>query len=217
MEAFAVIIPDRGDRSELFNHCMKQVERFTTKPKYVIPVTHNPTSIDFDIIPRILIGIDKANKLGIDLCFIIESDDYYPANYFDRFSPYFEKHDFFGDEATTYYNLRNLTHNKFNHPYRSSLFTTGFKISALNNFDWPELNNPFLDIPLWKYGRHKRRKFIETGAIGMKHALGLCGGKGHKMTMKNQDPNMYWLKARVDSESFEFYKAMNEKLTMQKV
>jgi hypothetical protein len=214
---FAVIIPDRGDRPELTDFCLRQLERMTLKPDEIFHINYAPKVDGYDLVERINVGVNMAAAEGFDLCFIFENDDYMPANYFEQFLPYFETHDFFGQEHSTYYNLRNLTHNRFDHPYRSSLFTTGFKISALNNFEWPDNSKPFLDIDIWKYARHKRRIFVETGAIGIKHALGLCGGKGHKMNMRNKDTDMSWLKARVDAESFEFYKSMAERLKLQTV
>ena len=212
MEKFCAIIPDRGDRSELTAHCFAQLRRMTTYPDYIFHVNHKPLFDGFDLISRIAIGIDMAKKENVDWCFIIENDDFYPVKYFDRFAPYMDRHDFIGDQLTTYYNLKNLTHKTFNHPHRSSLFTTAFRISALNNFEWPSDENPFLDIELWKYARFKRRAFINTGAVGIKHGLGLCGGKGYIMNMQNHDHDLNWLSLHVDEMSFQFYKGMIDKL-----
>jgi hypothetical protein len=212
---FAVIIPDRNDRPELTSFCFKQLERMTLQPEEVYHVNYRPNTVGYDLVDRVMYGVAAAKEDGVDICFMIENDDYYPADYFEKYAPYFEEYDFFGQEHSTYYNLKNLSYNTFTHPYRSSLFTTGFKLSALNNFDYPPSDKPFLDIELWKYGRHKRRKFVETGAVGIKHGLGLCGGKGHKMNMQNKDPKMSWLSSAVDIEAFEFYKSMVEKLTAQ--
>lgn len=214
---FCVIIPDRGDRKELTEFCLKQLDRMTLKPDEIIHVNYPPRREGYDLVERIQMGINVAHVKGFDLCFVFENDDLYPANYFERFKPFFPDYDFFGQEYSWYYNLRNLTYNRFDHPYRSSLFTTGFKISALNNFEWPDNIKPFLDIDLWKYARHKKRIFIESGAIGIKTGIGLCGGKGHQFVMKNKDSEMKWLRERVDQESFEFYKSMSEKLILQKV
>jgi hypothetical protein len=215
---FAVIVPDRRDRKEFTENCLRQLERMTLKPDRIFHIDHAALGPGFDLIDRIKQGVSLATHTGYDLCFIVENDDYYPANYFERFAPYFNDYHFFGQDYSDYYNLKNLTHNRFYHDYRASLFTTGFKISALNNFDWPDNSKPFLDIEIWKYARHKKRKFIDTGAIGIKHGLGLCGGKGHKMNWpKNYDKGMNELRKRVDPESFEFYKSMSEKITMQPV
>jgi hypothetical protein len=185
----------------------------TLRPDWIFHMEYQPKSNSFDLVERIKLGVEAAKEKDIDLCFIIENDDYYPANYFERFQPYFNDYHFFGQDYSLYYNLKNLTHNTFNHSFRASLFTTGFKISALNNFEWPDNNNPFLDIEIWRYARHKRRKFIDTGAIGIKHGLGLCGGKGHNQYWpKNYDKGMKYLQKIVDAESFNFYRSMSEKL-----
>lgn len=215
---FCVIIPDRGDRPEFTEHCFRQLDRMTLKPGITIHMNGEPESSAFDLVQRVFKGVKTAQNAGYDLCFIIENDDYYPSNYFERFAPYFDDFHFFGSESSLYYNLKNQTHNTFQHPHRASLFTTGFKISGLNNFEWPQADRPFLDIDLWKYARHKKRKFIDTGAIGMKHGLGLCGGKGHKMYWpKNYDKGMNRLRNIVDQESFQFYRQMANKLQLQPV
>jgi len=200
-ESFAVIIPDRGDRQQLTMHCLKQIARMTLKPDKVIHVNYEPTGQGFDLVERIREGINKAGST--DLCFIIENDDYMPTDYFERFGD-MSQHDFFGQQTSIYYNLINRTYTQLNHPGRSSLFTTGFRVSALNRFRWPE-NTPFLDIKLWEYAQDHRRKFVDTGAIGIKTGIGLCGGKGHRMIFGGKDPDLKWLQANVDSDSFDFY------------
>lgn len=212
---FCAIIPDRNDRPELLKHCYAMLNKQTVKPEAVYLMNHDTGINGFDLVDRVKLGVDLAIQDGFEWCFIIENDDMYPANYFERFQPFMESADFMGQEYSFYYNLRNLTYNRFDHWHRASLFTTAFRISALNNFTWPPNNKPFLDIELWKYARHKRRRFIETGAIGIKHGLGLCGGKGHKFDMRNKDPKLDWLRGKVDQESFEFYRELHNKLQMQ--
>jgi hypothetical protein len=205
------IIPDRNDRTEFTSHCFTQLERMTVKPHKVFHINYRPDTERFDLISRVRKGVSQARAEGYEWAFIIENDDYYPVNYFERFLPYLDKFDFIGSEESNYYNLRNQTHNTFQHPYRSSLCNTAFRISALQNFSWPTDHSPFLDIKLWQEcARHHRRKFIETGTVGIKHNLGLCGGKGHVMNMRNKDFDLSWLRSRVDEQSFNFYKGMIE-------
>jgi hypothetical protein len=208
MVKFCIIIPDRNDRQELTNFCFNQISRMTVQPDRIYHVNHKPWTERFDLISRVRQGVTRAQADGIDWCFIIENDDFYPADYFKRFAPFMESHDFIGDEETIYYNLQNLTHKTFTHAYRSSLFTTAFRISALNLFKWPTDRSPFLDIDMWKYARFKRRMFIKSGAIGMKHGVGLCGGKGHTMKMSNEDKSLSWLREHTDELGFQFYKGM---------
>ncbi len=178
------------------------------KPGHSYFIDFKPTANNVDIVPRIQQGIRQAKADGFDLVFIVEDDDFFPSNYFDNIPDT----DFIGSEKTTYYNLKNRTYQDWTHPRRSSLFTTGFKISALNDFQWPEHQERFLDLSIWNYGSSQRKKTIgwrETGAIGIKHGIGLCGGRGHMQRNKYFDNHeMDWLKGKVDSEAFEFYKSL---------
>jgi len=203
---FAVIIPDRGDRPQLLEFAKFQLSRMSTQPDAVYIVDYKPKSAAVDLIPRIKIGTEKAKSDGFDQVMIVENDDWYGKDYFDNIG----YADFVGSESTTYYNLRNRTYQDWTHPKRSSLFTTGFKISALEGFEWPPETDTFLDISLWLYATQKRKTihWRETKAIGIKHGIGLCGGKGHVQQNKYMDRELEWLKANVDSESFDFYKSI---------
>jgi hypothetical protein len=214
MERFAVIIPDRNDRPELTNYCLQQIARMTRKPDQIIHVKYNAIDDSMDLCERVHNGVMIAKEMNFDLVFIIENDDYYPADYFERFGDF--NADFFGDDLTFYYNLRNRTFQSFPHQGRASLFTTGFRISALGSFQFK--GDQFLDLKIWRHAidSSKRLRFVHTGAIGMKHGMGLCGGKGHKMKLRNHDHNMAWLKGRVDSDSFLFYADLSRKLWMIK-
>jgi hypothetical protein len=207
---FAVIIPTR-DRPKFFEHCKEQLAQQTVKPSKVYAITYPPETEDFDLCERVKVGVQMAKGDGIDLVFIVEDDDKYPENYFERFAPFFNHYEFFGDDKTCYYHLKNKTYRTWHHPYRASLFTTGFKISALNNFDWPADNERFLDIKLWNYARHRKKKFVDTGAIGIKHSIGKCGGKGHYMRFKDVDVDLKFLESKTNG-SFEFYKELMKTL-----
>lgn len=180
-------------------------------------MNERPKSDAVDLVPRIRQGIEMAKKDGFEWALIVEDDDFYRADYFSRYIPFMDKYDFIGDEQSYYYNIGTRRWTLFTHKYRSSLFTTAFRISALDNFEWPKEDSVFLDIDLWKYARHKRRKFVDSGAIGIKHGFGKCGGKGHKMKLANADPEMKWLEKRVDPESLEFYKSLSVWLTLHPV
>jgi hypothetical protein len=210
MEKFAVIIPCRGDRPDLIQHCFKQLSRMTVQPDQIFHINWPPVSNHFDLVERVLDGVYKAKEAGIDLVFIVENDDSYPANYFERFGDF--SGDFFGDEMTYYYHLKTRQYKSMYHPGRSSLFTTGFRISTLGDFQWG--GDVFLDVRLWEFAKKNKLKrvFVNTGAIGVKHGIGKCAGKGHKMKMLASDPHLSWLKGRVDSESYLFYSEMSRKL-----
>lgn len=210
----ACIIPDHGGREELIKFAFEQLERQTVKPYaiYHVSPSHIKPGESIDLIARLKMGCELAKQDGMDFVIVIE-DDYYPADYIARFIPYMHL-DFVGQNYTTYYHLKNRTWKLFNgsdHKYRSSLFTTGFRLSALNNWNWNSLrpDTAFVDIKLWEYARRRTKAFIDTSAIGMKHGIGICAGKGHLMKFQNSDPYMEWLRSKVDERSFEFYKSFS--------
>lgn len=210
MERFAVIIPDRGDRPDFTKFCLQQLDRMTVKPSEIVHVDFQPVDDSFDLVERVHFGTMAVEGMGIDLAFIIENDDYYPADYFERFGDM--SADIFGDDMTFYYNIKLKSFSNYYHPGRSSLFTTGFRLSAFKTFQWG--GDQFLDLRLWSWANEQKLKtrFSSGGTVGIKHGIGLCGGKGHKMKLKNTDFNYKWLSKMVDVEALEFYKEMHYKL-----
>lgn len=210
-----LLTPDRGDRKELFTHCRRQVSLFDQGGhtiKYWL-LNETPRTDKPDLTARIQRGYNlvKGHPTPIgdgpnsDWIFIVENDDFYGAGYLTRFMPYLAGYDFIGSDRTIYYNLRNRTWEETHHPNHSSLFCTAFRVSAMENFKWHQAHSVFLDLDIWKYAKRFRRRFIDTGAIGIKHGTGLCGGKGHQQVLPNKDPDLTWLRSRVDPVSFEFY------------
>lgn len=213
---YCSITPTRpGERKPLFEFCIKQLnEMFIAVNSPVNAYVMNGTckSSEPDLIPRIRDGIELAKKDGFTHCYIIEDDDFYNVNHFNRDLDF----DFFGYSDTTYYNLRNSTYATFNHPRRSSLFTTGFRISALSGFKWPADNKIFLDIALWDFAIKTKKKITllkGNPCLGVKHSLGLCAGKGHRMILKNKDSNKEYLKDHVSDEAFELYNKISSQWT----
>ncbi len=207
---FATITPTRGDRPKFLEFCKFQLGRMNTKPDASYFIDYKPKSSAVDLIPRIKKGIEKAKLDGFQYVMIFEDDDFYRKDYFDNIESLFKDIDFVGSQNTTYYNLRNRTYGEWHHPRHASLFLTGFKIQALDDFVWPEDNEPFLDISLWLHAVNKRKTihWRETKAIGIKHGIGLCGGRGHVQQNKYMDRELEWLKDHTDSESFDFYKSI---------
>lgn len=218
---FCTITPTRGDRTELLANCKRQLARMNTRPTASFFIDYPPRQPGHpDLTERIMEGVKRAQAAGFDWVFIVEDDDYYPADYFDLDLGHLSSKGakFIGEYSTIYYNLRNKTYMRWQHPRHSSLFTTGFRISALQDFGWPAGDHVFLDVTLWKYivnltknlpGKHIR----ETGAVGIKHGIGLCGGKGHRQRNNNEDTvQMHWLREHTDAESFKFYHKLTQTL-----
>lgn len=204
---FCTLTPDRGDRPQFFEFCIKQLNKLNNShPMNAYLMNDKPKNGEVDLVPRMRAGIEHAKKDGFKAVYVVESDDYYPANYFDQMG--IGDYDFIGYQETIYYSLRNKTYGIWKHPNRSSLFCTAFKIAALENYVWPPNHYVFLDDHLWKWANQKKKKIKllkSNPCLGIKHGIGKTGGKGHRMTFKNKDNDLSFLKSRVDEESFEFY------------
>lgn len=202
---FATITPTRGDRPLFDAFCKYQLSKMNVMPTRSYFIDYEPKDDKVDLIPRLKHGIELAKADGIDLVFVIENDDSYGSDYFDNIP--FEA-DFIGEQITTYYNLRNNTYQEFEHRNRSSLFTTGFRISALDGFKWPADDYRNVDVALWAANQKKRIAWRKTGAIGIKHNCGMTGGSFHTKRMKNVDKDWEWLQEHVSPEAYGFYKTL---------
>jgi hypothetical protein len=181
----------------------------TVKPAKHYIIDYRPLTHEKDLVQRLRAGISLAREDGFDFAFIVEDDDYYNDNYFEAMSD--GTWDFIGDDRTIYYHIRSNGYAIENHHWRASLFTTGFRISALDGFDWTRLKpgTVFADIALWEFARRRSKThFVKTGAIGIKHGIGLTGGIGHRQRYKNFDKDWSFLASKVDAHSLEFYKSL---------
>lgn len=197
----------RGDRPLFLEHCKYHVSKMKGIDDHII-IDRPPVNGQPDLTQRVKEGVEEAKKRGHEFCVIVEDDDFYNEDHILRMWPHFDKSDFIGSEFTIYYNLRNRTWERTSHPNHSSLFCTAFRVAAMDNFKWHLAHKVFLDRDLWHYAKKFRRAFIEMNAIGIKHGIGLTGGKGHVQTNKNKDPNLTWLQSKVSVESFEFYSSL---------
>jgi len=208
---YCTITPDRGDREVLTKNCK---ERLHAQGHSNWFVDFEANSDKCDIVPRIKHGAFMVKSCGFDWAFIIENDDYYPADYIQNLLPLLDGLDFIGWQNTFYYNIKTLKYSRFEHETHSSLFCTGFRLSALDDFKWPKDDDPFLDIALWEHAKQsgKNWKLLRTDnpCLGIKgHGMGKMGGKGHRIDLQRHDPQMQFLRSRVDKESFEFYRNLH--------
>lgn len=208
-------MPDRCDRPELFAFAVKQINRMGFGEAAYI-MNERPISGEVDLVWRIKEGVKMAKRDGFEFVIVIEDDDFYCEEYLLRLQDYWN-YDFVGFSTTTYYNIKMKTWQKFNHPGRSSLFCTGFRISALSDNFWNRMKDTerFLDVKIWEEANRSGAKVLlmpENPCIGIKHGIGMTGGKGHKIALANHDPEMKWLRERVDQEAFQFYEGLSKRL-----
>lgn len=216
LKQLCLITPDRNDRPRFLEHCLWQMDRQTLRAGAHLIIADQAVEGVVDIVPRIRKGINEARKMGFEYCLIIENDDYYPDDYIERMSRYFDRGaGLIGIDHTTIYSLQQKSYRSSEHPGRASLFCTGFKISDLDNYTWPEDTLLYFDMHLWRHTCNKQFAFMQKPPIGIKHGVGYCPGNFHNgisngkpMKRFTDDSNMEWLKSHVRRESFEFYQKL---------
>ena len=175
-------------------------------------MNYPPQDSRFDLTERIKAGIDKARADGVKRVFIMESDDFYPSNYFQKMTeawPSTAK--IIGASSTLCYNLRYNSWQKDTHPDRSSLHHTAFDLTALDRFKFPDPDMVFLDRKIWTYvnRQHIPADLISSPlVVSMKHGIGKTGGRGHHTNYQRKDPDRSYLKSIVDSEAYAFYQSL---------
>lgn len=208
MEPFATLTVDRGDRPQLLDFCRHQIDRFVREPAHKIFVTEAPLNDKVDLTRRIKMGIQAAKNFGIDIIYIVESDDFYGKHYIG--THWIGGYDFIGSTKSIYYNIRNKSYAVHSHPNHSSLYCTAFRISALEGFNWPPDDTVFLDIDLWRHAI-KRGNYLltdEPRGVGIKHGIGKCAGNGHRAHYPDVDNDGEILRGLVDREAYAFYKSL---------
>jgi hypothetical protein len=204
------LTPTRGnDRLPLLGFCKEQINRQTVQPDNKYFVSFVPLNNEPDITKRIKYGYEQAKKDGMDFVIIVEDDDAISNDHIERYAKHFDRYDFIGDSDSLYYNIHTRRYQVFKHPRRASLFTTAFRVSALDRFKWPADNHVFLDIKLWQHAKKFKCKFINSAAVGIKgHSIGKAGGKGHTMKLRHEDPDLSFFKSKVSEWHLERYREM---------
>lgn len=209
-----VIIPDRGDRPDFLINCLRMLKAQTLQPEFIELINFKPESKGFDLTQRVRIGFETLKSEGCECVLIIENDDFYSKDYIETmFSEWNKKGrpEIFGTSQTVYYHVLKKQFRVLKHPSRASLMNT--LINCESVFDFPSDSEIFLDLYLWKQLKGKTFTPEKVISLGIKHGLGLCGGRGHKeMTLENNDFENEYLKASIDKESFLFYQSIADKL-----
>jgi glycosyltransferase involved in cell wall biosynthesis len=222
----AVLIPDRNDRPEFLKNCLRMIEGQTMKPEIVElvndePLTFNPDGYMLpsekpkrrDITWRYRIGYDRLRDKGVDCILLMENDDWYAPNYIETMVNEWVKQGrpkMLGTDYTIYYHIGLFMYLTMNHKRRSSAMSTLIKPDL--KFDWCVDHEPFTDIHLWKTVGGKIFSPITHICIGIKHGVGLCGGKLHNdekteryWRMGIKDTDKTFIRSIMDEQSFNFY------------
>jgi len=222
----AVIIPDRGDRPQFLERCLMMMERQTLKPAHIELVNEPPAGEGVDITWRYRVGYERLRNQGFDLIAFIENDDYYSDGYLEYMAGQWIKNgkpDLLGLNHTIYWHITWRRWFVLKHPRRSNAMNTCI-VPGLH-VQWPLDHDPYTDVWLWNRWEFTKtspthstplrvtsqgesdlpvRKVVlvpdKEYCLGIKHGVGLCGGKNHVDGIKryvNDDADGAWLRGVV--------------------
>lgn len=215
-----IIIPDRGDRPEFLNNCLRMMREQTMRPDEI-------QLIDFpakdpkikDITLRYRRGYENFGN-RVDCILFVENDDWYKPNYIETMVTEWERQnrpELLGVQNTIYYHLAHRRWKTMHTLSRSSAMSTLIKPNL--NFLWGPDHDPYTDMWLWTRVavELKWRKMVinfpELICMGMKHGKGLCGGYFHTDRLdsyKENDADLSYLKSHLDTNSFNFFSTVYE-------
>lgn len=208
-----VLIPDRGDRPEFLENCLRLMKNQTLQPKMVELVNDPPLDDAVDITRRYRLGYERLAGKGLDLIAFIENDDWYHPKYLQTHAEKWQKYGspiIFGTNDTVYYHLGMQKYFRMYHEQRSSAMNT-FLVPNMNVV-WPMDSEPYTDIALWEQFYRKGGIVWQQSSVlsvGMKHGIGKCGGFAHSDYLEryiNLDGQFLWNTiGMVDEEGYNFY------------
>lgn len=202
----AVICPHQDkSRSKFLERLKYYISRQSHQPDAFI-IVDDYTGLDRDLTKRIKIGIDRALESGCNLALIMEDDDWYHPDYIKiMIQIWIEqgKPDLIGQGYTDYYHIKVQKYVRLNHPGRASLMATLINLEKIYNMRFPADDYVFLDIMLWKQLRGKTFIPAKPIAVGIKHGVGITGGRGHdkNWNMYKPDQNFEMLKTLIGQDS----------------
>lgn len=204
-----IIIPDRGDRPEFLKNCLRMISNQTLQPSIIELVNDEPLSKECDITWRYRTGYDRLRNKELDIIALIENDDWYSPTYLETMVNEWinrGKPNIIGTDHTIYYHIGLFAHFTMHHTQRSSAMSTLIRPDL--EFKWCQDNEPYTDIHLWESLKGIIFKPENTICMGIKHGVGLCGGRSHVDRLNryvNKDENKDFLKKILDLDSYWFY------------
>lgn len=200
---FTVITPT-GDRQRVFQLCQLFMDRQTVKPNQWIIIDDGvvptiPPTFDFvKYIRRVVKSHEPKHTLSVqmlealkyvanDIIFIMEDDDYYFSNYFEKMLTLFNTDpplvELVGQGQAFYYNFYFQKYHTHNNIYHASWCQTGFRRTLIPTINvlCRKSTDSFIDMRVWKC---PVKKFLLLNSlplcIGMKGLPGRAGiGSGH--------------------------------------
>lgn len=192
-----LILLDRGDRPNLTEWVLNRFKNHD-----IIHPDFAPVGEAKDIVRRLRAGLAEA---GDDFVYLIENDDYYPADYIEKMESerIRTNADWIGDTGPTYYHLPSRTYQHYKNMGVSGLWSMGFNTRIMDTIKWLNDGNQSMDSHI---SRHVKTvswvnvvEFSGHGGIGIKgHGVGMNGSASHGVKLENNDPVLDWLISRTD-------------------
>ena len=207
-----VIIPTRGDRPELFEHCMYLLSQQIRQPDEIAIIKYPPKGSRPDITQRYRTGFDIL-KNKVDVIAPFEDDDWYSRGYLKRMLKVWERHlkhsqtNLLGVNQHIVYHIVDRKYGTLRHERKAPMSNTLINVKA--PVRWPEDDYVLTDVHIWNALKGVTVSFPKPISISIKHGTGLTCTPTHKgswMHYLYQDPEMKYLKSLVDKKSFEFYR-----------
>jgi hypothetical protein len=208
-----VLVPTRGDDRKIFLlNVLRMIDAQTVRPHVIEIVGEAPKSNECDITYRYRTGYEKLCS-KVDVIFFWEDDDWYSPQYIETMLQHWDgmgRPDLFGTRYTIYYHLKLRKKFTMKHESRASAMNTMLKTNL--KIHWPKDNDPYTDAYLWFTQSHLKKKLFTPPtviSVGMKHGIGMCGGKNHVDNLQRyNDEGLEFLKTTLDEKSFEFYNGL---------
>ncbi|MBL4810407.1 MAG: glycosyltransferase family 2 protein [Phycisphaerales bacterium] len=208
-----IIIPDRNDRPLFLNNCLRMIQNQTLQPYQVVLMNDEPITDKCDITWRYRLAYERIQN-DVDCVILIENDDWYHPEYIQTMVNQWilnGKPEIIGTNYTIYYHVGINKHFTMNHKRRASAMNTLLKTKL--DIKWPVDHEPYTDLHLWKQLNGLTFHPNKIISIGIKHGVGMCGGKNHTCSFYryiNDDSNKQFLKQNMDDESFKFYSNLKQ-------
>lgn len=230
-DCFSVITPT-GDRQQAFKLCCKMMKHQTLKPFEWIIVDDgfsDTTPPDFPFVKYVkrsrrdrepshtlpcqiqhVIGKVSTGKV-----IMMEDDDWYHPDYLMKMSSLLDAHELVGHSHNVYYFLKERQYFIHQNDAHSSLCSSAFRKSIFTFFHHMKLNNPFIDMKLWRFPRIKNKCLYRPDplmVLGMKQLPGRVGAtyNSNRNILRGglqEDQNFEYLKSIVGKD-VEWYEGI---------